>query len=146
MALKNQSGKLVIYNAWGTEWKPFGNPKLKRNLDSVVLDSAVKRKLCDDLTSFLSNSDWYHERGIPYRRGYLLHGPPGTGKTSFIQSLAGSLDYNICLLNLFDRGMTDDKLALLLSNTPPRSFVLLEDVDAVFHKMEQTDSSSAANQ
>ena len=68
--------------------------------------------------------------GIPYRRGYLLHGPPGSGKSSFIQALAGSLNYDICLLNLSERGLADDKLIHLLSNTPERSFVLIEDVDA----------------
>jgi chaperone BCS1 len=76
--------------------------------------------------------------GIPYRRGYLLHGPPGSGKTSFIQALAGSLSYDICLLNLSERGLADDKLFHLLSNVPERSFVLVEDVDAAFNKRVQT--------
>lgn len=76
--------------------------------------------------------------GIPYRRGYLLHGPPGSGKTSFIQALAGSLSYDICLLNLSERGLADDKLNHLLSNAPERSFVLIEDVDAAFNKRAQT--------
>jgi len=76
--------------------------------------------------------------GIPYRRGYLLHGPPGSGKTSFIQALAGSLSYDICLLNLSERGLTDDKLFHLLSNAPERSFVLIEDIDAAFNKRVQT--------
>lgn len=76
--------------------------------------------------------------GIPYRRGYLLHGPPGSGKTSYIQALAGSLSYDICLLNLSERGLTDDKLFHLLSNAPERSFVLIEDIDAAFNKRVQT--------
>lgn len=76
--------------------------------------------------------------GIPYRRGYLLHGPPGSGKTSFIQALAGSLNYNICLLNLAERGLTDDKLNHLLGLVPDRSFVLLEDVDSAFNRRVQT--------
>lgn len=76
--------------------------------------------------------------GIPYRRGYLLYGPPGSGKTSFIQALAGSLSYDICLLNLSERGLGDDKLTHLLSNAPERSFVLIEDVDAAFNKRVQT--------
>eukprot|EP01035_Chromulina_nebulosa_P022647 gene22647-29326_t len=29
---------------------------------------------------------WYSDRGIPYRRGYLLHGPPGGGKTSDVDA------------------------------------------------------------
>lgn len=76
--------------------------------------------------------------GIPYRRGYLLHGPPGSGKTSFIQALAGRLSYNICVLNLSQRGLMDDKLTHLLMNTPERSIILLEDVDAAFNKRTQT--------
>ncbi|CAE6512112.1 unnamed protein product [Rhizoctonia solani] len=76
--------------------------------------------------------------GIPYRRGYLLHGPPGSGKSSFIQALAGSLGYNICVLNISERGLTDDKLNYLLAHVPERSFVLLEDIDAAFNKRVQT--------
>lgn len=79
-----------------------------------------------------------HRPGIPYRRGYLLHGPPGSGKSSFIQALAGSLSYDICLLNLSERGLADDKLIHLLSNTPERSIVLIEDIDAAFNKRVQT--------
>jgi chaperone BCS1 len=77
--------------------------------------------------------------GIPYRRGYLLYGPPGSGKSSFIQALAGELGYNICLLNLSEPGLTDDRLNHLLGNTPERSILLLEDVDAAFNQRIQTD-------
>lgn len=44
--------------------------------------------------------------GIPYRRGYLLYGPPGCGKSSYITALAGELGYVVCILNLSDRGLT----------------------------------------
>ena len=67
----------------------------------------------------------YLDRGIPYRRGYLLHGPPGSGKTSFIVALAGQLGYNICVLNLAERGLTDDRLALALSCIPPQVFCFI---------------------
>lgn len=70
--------------------------------------------------------------GIPYRRGYLLHGPPGGGKTSFIQALAGELDYNLCILNLSERGLTDDRLHLVLSIIPARCILVLEDIDSAF--------------
>jgi hypothetical protein len=35
-------------------------------------------------------------------------------------ALAGRLGYNICILNLTERGLTDDRLALALSNIPPQ--------------------------
>lgn len=80
--------------------------------------------------------------GIPYRRGYLLHGPPGTGKSSFIQALAGQLDYNICIVNLAENIMTDDRFNYLLSVLPERSFLLLEDIDSAFRNRENSSHSN----
>lgn len=68
----------------------------------------------------------------------MLYGPPGSGKTSFIQALAGTLGYNISVLNLAERGLTDDKLNHLLGLVPDRSFVLLEDVDSAFSRRQKT--------
>ncbi|KAI9832001.1 MAG: Complex III assembly protein translocase and chaperone, partial [Sarea resinae] len=132
LAMQLQEGKTVIYSAWGTEWKPFGNPRPKRPLGSVILDKGIKDRVVADVKDFMGSAQWYYDRGIPYRRGYLLHGPPGTGKSSFIQALAGELDYNIALINLSERGLTDDRLNHLLTIVPPKTIVLLEDIDAAF--------------
>lgn len=138
LADEGKEGKTVVYTAWGTEWRPLGKPRRKRDVGSVVLAEGVAERCVDDLKRFLGRAKWYAERGIPYRRGYLFHGPPGSGKTSFIQALAGALSYNICLLNLSERGLTDDKLNYLLGVAPERSFILLEDIDAAFNKRVQT--------
>ncbi|EKM82539.1 hypothetical protein AGABI1DRAFT_34350 [Agaricus bisporus var. burnettii JB137-S8] len=138
LAMRDHEGKLVIHTAWGIEWRPFGQPRQKRPLHSVVLEPGVSEKIKTDCEAFLERRQWYADRGIPYRRGYLLYGPPGSGKTSYIQALAGSLSYDICLLNLSERGLTDDKLVHLLSNAPEQSFILIEDVDAAFNKRVQT--------
>lgn len=79
--------------------------------------------------------------GIPYRRGYLLYGPPGCGKTSFITAIAGALEYGICELNFSDRGLTDDRLKHLLRTAPKNSVILLEDVDSAFLNREDTPES-----
>lgn len=89
----------------------------------------------------MSSHQWYLDRGIPYRRGYLLHGPPGCGKSSFVAALAGQLHYNICILNLGDPGMTDDRLQHLLAVVPPRSMVLLEDVDFAVGDSQPADAT-----
>ncbi|KAI9015737.1 BCS1 N terminal-domain-containing protein [Phycomyces nitens] len=140
MALKKQEGKTVIYTSYGPEWRPFGMPRRRRLLDSVILDSGITERIVKDVRAFIGSGKWYNERGIPYRRGYLLHGPPGSGKSSFIQALAGELEYNICILNLSERGLTDDRLNHLLSNVPERSIMLLEDIDAAFTKRSQSDN------
>lgn len=71
-------------------------------------------------------------KGVPYRRGYLLYGPPGTGKTSFVQAVAGACNLNICYLNLSGGNLDDDTLNTLLNNSPMKSIILLEDIDAIF--------------
>ncbi|AJV12037.1 BMC_2a_G0012440.mRNA.1.CDS.1 [Saccharomyces cerevisiae] len=138
IALKTTEGKTVIYTSFGPEWRKFGQPKAKRMLPSVILDSGIKEGILDDVYDFMKNGKWYSDRGIPYRRGYLLYGPPGSGKTSFIQALAGELDYNICILNLSENNLTDDRLNHLMNNMPERSMLLLEDIDAAFNKRSQT--------
>ncbi len=145
-ALAKEEGKTVIYTAFGPEWRPFGQPRRKRPLNSVVLDGNSNHVVLNDVHQFLRSSKWYHERGIPYRRGYLLYGPPGSGKSSFIQALAGELDYNICIMNLTELGMTDDRFAHLLNNLPPRSIILLEDVDAAFSDRTVNESVSKGYQ
>jgi chaperone BCS1 len=127
MALKSEEGRTIIFNSFGPEWRPFGFPRKKRPISSVVLPQEMGPLIVDDVKDFLANAKWYTDRGIPYRRGYLLHGPPGSGKSSFIQALAGELNLNICLLSLSERGLTDDRLNHLLTVAPERSIILLED-------------------
>lgn len=79
------------YNDWS-----LAGSRPKRPLSSVVLDQGIKERLLVDAKDFMSNEKWYAARGIPWRRGYLLHGHPGTGKTS----LSKSPVYFCCLLKM----------------------------------------------
>lgn len=141
LAQQSTEGKTIVYTSRMTLWEKFGEPRRKRPLESVILDKGVKEKIVADVNDFLGSGKWYYDRGIPYRRGYLLHGPPGSGKSSFIQALAGELDYNIAILNLSERGLTDDRLNHLLTVIPRRTVVLLEDADAAFsNRRDQADA------
>lgn len=139
LAVENTEGKTPIYIPRTMSWERFGNPRQKRPLESVILDEGVKERIVADVQDFMHSEKWYADRGVPYRRGYLLYGPPGTGKSSFIQALAGHLNYAIAILNLSERGLTDDRLNHLLTVIPERTFVLLEDVDVAWANQRTTD-------
>ena len=130
LSLQKQEATTTIYTNWGTEWRPFGSPRRRRPLHSVVLDDGIAEHISEDIAEFVGSAQWYIDRGIPYRRGYLLHGVPGCGKSSFVAAIAGEIGYDICVLNLSDAGLTDDRLSHALSAVPPQALVLLEDVDA----------------
>jgi chaperone BCS1 len=88
------------------------------------------------------SSKWYASRGIPYRRGYLFTGPPGTGKTSLSFSLAGIFGLDIHIINIMDPTMTESLLSRLFNNLPKRCIVLFEDIDAAGIKKRHDESDS----
>ncbi|XP_064455797.1 mitochondrial chaperone BCS1-like [Ornithodoros turicata] len=143
-ALQREEGKTIMYTAVGSEWRQFGHPRQRRPVSSVILDVGIRERILSDVREFIGTPTWYTDRGIPYRRGYLLYGPPGCGKSSFITALAGELEYSICVLNLSERGLSDDRLNHLMTVTPQQSIILLEDVDAAFVSREDTAKVKAA--
>lgn len=122
---------------WINGWE-LALTKKARPKDSVILDVDDMEVLLDDARRFLNSSAWYIEKGIPYRRGYMLYGPPGCGKTSFAQVLAGELKLDICMLNLTHAGLNDNDLCELLRDAPSNSVIVLEDIDAVFVERDAT--------
>jgi mitochondrial chaperone BCS1 len=106
--------------------------KRARALDSVYLDNVEKDKLIQDMTEYLNGEtrSWYQDRGIPYRRGYLFHGSPGTGKSSLALALAGHFKLSVYIVSLTANGMTDYNLQYLFQALQPGCLVLLEDVDS----------------
>ncbi|KAI0773331.1 P-loop containing nucleoside triphosphate hydrolase protein [Trametes elegans] len=105
----------------------------KRPLSSVILDPGVMELVVNDAREFLHSRAWYTSRGIPFRRGYLLHGAPGAGKTSMIHSIASELGLSIYILSLTAAGLDDGKLKTLIAYVPEKSIVLIEDIDAALH-------------
>jgi chaperone BCS1 len=105
-----------------------------RPLETVHFDDAAKKGLINDIRKYLdpATKSFYLSRGIPYRRGYLLHGPPGTGKSSLSLSLASLCQLDLYLVHLPSLGYQGDRLlARLFHSLPARCIVLIEDIDAV---------------
>ncbi|KAI7952376.1 hypothetical protein MJO29_008007 [Puccinia striiformis f. sp. tritici] len=60
-SMKTEEGKIVIYTSFGgTEWRPFGQPRTKRPLNSVVLDQGIKENLVADIKEGLSDDKSNH--------------------------------------------------------------------------------------
>jgi mitochondrial chaperone BCS1 len=121
----------ALYVLNGDYWQAMGQIK-GRPLATVIADDDRVERLADDLRRFRSRGDWYADRGIPWRRGYLLFGPPGTGKSSAIRALATELGMDIATLDVGRSGLTDDALREALMTAPRNALVAIEDIDAVF--------------
>ncbi|KAK0551737.1 hypothetical protein OC861_002203 [Tilletia horrida] len=130
-----------------TGWaESYSRPR--RSAEYVVLDDAKKAALFDDAKAFFDeeNENWMAQRGLPFRRGYLLYGPPGNGKTSSVVALAGELDMDIYLLSLSDKNMDESALLRLTQQCSTPCILLLEDIDAIFTGRQREDEKPSVEE
>lgn len=113
-------------------WIPIAT-RPPRDISTVILNENKKQRILQDISEYLSSKtrQRYANHSIPYRRGYLFSGPPGTGKTSLASALAGVFGLDIYVLNLRIPTMKEPEFIRMFSAIPTQCIVLLEDVDAV---------------
>jgi chaperone BCS1 len=129
--LEKSISNTAVYRSSGPGWSNITS-RPARDIDTVILEKSKKQMLLADINEYLhpQTRRWYANHGIPYRRGYLFSGPPGTGKTSLTAALAGVFGLDIYVLSLLDPYMSEEQLVRLFSSVPSRCIVLLEDIDA----------------
>nr|GEU85468.1 AAA-ATPase At3g50940-like [Tanacetum cinerariifolium] len=80
-------------------WLPvdLGHPS---TFATLAMDTDIKEKVMKDVERFVARRDYYRKVGNPWKRGYLLYGPPGSGKSSLIAAMANYLNFDIYDLDL----------------------------------------------
>jgi len=121
------------------EWELL-NKKNIRAKDTIYLNDNKFDTILNNVKKFLSNEteEYYFGLGIPYKYNILLHGHPGTGKTSSIYALAGALGLNICVVN-FDSEMNDKTLIRCIQRAPKDTILVCEDIDVLFQERKKND-------
>ena len=132
-------GEVGIHN-WEGHWE-YLEGKPPRPLNTVAVQGGVADEMLADIKSFLADEAWYKRLHVPYRRGYLLYGPPGSGKSTLAGALAAEAGLNICVLSLSDKNLNDNNFVYALRQMPKKSILLLEDVDAVNAQTQRRSSA-----
>ncbi|CAD6256293.1 unnamed protein product [Miscanthus lutarioriparius] len=98
--------------------------------DMLAMDHSKKVDIMEDLTAFREAKEYHSKVGKAWKRGYLLHGPPGTGKSTMIGAMANFLEYDVYDLDL--TSIKDNaELRKLFLDTTDRSIIVIEDIDAI---------------
>jgi ATPase family associated with various cellular activities (AAA) len=104
-------------------------------LGNLIFPQRIK-DLIKEIELWRNNRAWYFDKGIPWKRGWLLYGPPGTGKTALARAFAEDLNLPIYVFNLAE--ISNHELIKAWSdmqvNVP--CIALIEDIDNVFHGRE----------
>ncbi|GLU21306.1 hypothetical protein SLE2022_374520 [Rubroshorea leprosula] len=117
---------------------PFNHPA---SIDTLVMDADLKNKVKSDLEMFLKSKQYYHRLGRVWKRSYLLYGPSGTGKSSFVAAMAKFLCFDVYDIDL-SKIRDDSDLKMLLLQTTGRSMIVIEDLDHFLMEKSRTVSSS----
>lgn len=125
---KHSSNELLVLT-WDGEWNDEYRTATR---SSVYLPGTAYQDILNDLTTFYTSETDYKRLDIPWTRTYMLHGLPGTGKTSLVYTLASELDKNIALLDFSDPDISDAKIRRALFKLPRGTILCLEDIDALF--------------
>lgn len=109
----------------------------KRPLSTVYLKENTLDGIMDNVKKFFSDDtrEIYLSFGIPYKSVQLIHGPPGTGKTSLIKSIASHLDCDLYILPI-SKDMLDtnliDAFSYISDNEEKERIIVIEDIDTLF--------------
>jgi SpoVK/Ycf46/Vps4 family AAA+-type ATPase len=105
--------------------------------EDLVLSESVVNLVRKDFETFLNRKEWFRNNRLPFRRGYLLHGPSGNGKTSLIRAMV-STSRPIAYSTRLSQEQTDDarleQMFRLAANSAP-SLVVIEDIDRAFSRV-----------
>lgn len=134
---KKEVIKIYAHDSWGN-WTCLHDIIVK-SFDNIILKPDQKRLLIEDLESFMLSADWYKSRAIRYKRGFLLHGQPGNGKTTVATGIAEYSARDVYILNL-NSLENDGYLVKAFSGLGKNIVLLIEDIDRAFIKRESKES------
>ncbi|KAL5582419.1 hypothetical protein UlMin_014861 [Ulmus minor] len=126
-AIKVRNRQRKLYTNGGSYWSHvvFEHPA---SFQTIAMKPEKKQEIMEDLIAFSQAEEFYARIGRAWKRGYLLFGPPGTGKSTMIAAMANLLNYDIYDLEL--TSVKDNtELRRLLIETSSKSIIVIEDID-----------------
>jgi hypothetical protein len=129
-------GEILVFDGgyWYKDQQLFEAIK-SASFDNLTLPADLKREIQDDFANFFASREVYERRGIPWKRGVLLIGPPGNGKTHTVKALINQTNQPCLYVKSFKScwGTDHDRIRNVFTRarkTTP-SIVVLEDLDSL---------------
>lgn len=120
-----EAGTFEVYVSEGRIWK-FCKRLRNRDFKTILIKDKNFEIIKKALDNFVSKEEWYLENGLPYQLGIMLHGAPGSGKSSIIHAIASYLNYPLYYLS--PENIAD--ISNLMYELPEKCLLVMEDIDS----------------
>ncbi|PWA35525.1 ATPase, AAA-type, core [Artemisia annua] len=141
-AIKSEEGGLKYHMIDDKYHEPktviLDNPM---TFQTLAIEPELKKSIIEDLNNFKNGKEYYRRIGKAWKRGYLIHGPSGTGKSSLISSIANYLNYDVYDIDLSNVD-SDSQLKNILLEIPSKSILVFEDFDECENVQNRKDTFS----
>lgn len=132
----NDKNDVFLYKRVDSIWHPYALDK--RGFETIYLPDAQMNDIKMEIEKFSELEQFYKECQVPYKKGLLFHGPPGTGKTSLVKALAYEYQLDVYTINVNDEEVNDDTISNILNSLGGNKKILLfEDIDTAFADKEK---------
>ncbi|ANY67462.1 ATPase [Paenibacillus sp. BIHB 4019] len=101
--------------------------------DEVMMSDSLKQQIYRSIDEFFSRDrEFFQTYNVPYKRGILLYGKPGNGKTTLVKSIAGSVEAPVAYWQITEY-TTSDSIQQVFSAAMKMApmILVIEDIDSM---------------
>lgn len=133
-----ENNNIIVKVLTNSIWRTISSYP-KRLRESLMTGDDSVNSILDDAKSFIESEKKYEDSGRPFKRNYLLLGPPGSGKSSLITIIASELNLDIYFISV-TANMNEKNICAALNSMNKNSLLIIEDIDIL------CDAANSGNQ
>jgi hypothetical protein len=126
---------LVYDGGWWQKSRDLYTDIQSASFDNLVLEGNLREQITSDLAGFFESKDVYDRYGIAWKRGILLLGPPGNGKTHAVKAAINLLGKPCLYVKSFksEYGTDHDNIRQVFKRARSSApcVLVLEDLDSL---------------
>lgn len=132
---KGNGPETKIYKGWWDTSPNIDRAIEKASWDDVILPAEIEALIEQNAIKFFDAKEQFARLGVPWKRGLLMTGPPGNGKTHLIRAILNRLPVPRLIVKSFGEDQDDIEEVFDQVRAMAPCVLVLEDIDSLIPPM-----------